>query len=121
MYRTAVAVGRVADGATGKVSPVDNVKEDGTCSEDDLMRAAVIGGGAYVVGSKVAQSEQHTAQQDAQLAAAQQQQQQAAPAAPAASQDDKMAQLKQLKDLLDSGVLTQAEFDAQKQKILQSM
>ena len=32
-----------------------------------------------------------------------------------------MAQLKQLKDLLDTGVLTQAEFDAQKQKILQSM
>jgi len=32
-----------------------------------------------------------------------------------------MAQLKQLKELLDSGVLTQAEFDAQKQKILQSM
>jgi len=32
-----------------------------------------------------------------------------------------MNELKQLKDLLDSGVLTQAEFDAQKQKILQSM
>ena len=32
-----------------------------------------------------------------------------------------MAQLQQLKQLLDTGVLTQAEFDAQKQKILQSM
>jgi membrane protease subunit (stomatin/prohibitin family) len=85
-----------------------------------LMRAAVVGGGAYVVGKKVAQSKQHTADQDAQLAA----QQQAPPApqaAPAASEDDKMAQLKQLKELLDTGVLTQAEFDAQKQKILQSM
>jgi membrane protease subunit (stomatin/prohibitin family) len=85
-----------------------------------LMRAAVVGGGAYVAGKKVAQSKQHTADQDAQLAA-QQQQQQAPQAAPAESQDDKMAQLKQLKELLDSGVLTQAEFDAQKQKILQSM
>jgi membrane protease subunit (stomatin/prohibitin family) len=85
-----------------------------------LMRAAVVGGGAYVVGKKVQQSKQHTADQDAQLAE-QQQVQQAPQAAPAESQDDKMAQLKQLKELLDSGVLTQAEFDAQKQKILQSM
>ncbi len=84
------------------------------------MRAAVVGGGAYVVGKKVAQSKQHTADQDAQLAAGQQAPQ-APQAAPAASEDDKMAQLKQLKELLDSGVLTQAEFDAQKQKILQSM
>ena len=50
-----------------------------------------------------------------------QQQQQAPQAAPATSEEDKMAQLKQLKGLLDTGVLTQAEFDAQKQKILQSM
>jgi len=84
-----------------------------------LMRAAVVGGGAYVVGKKVQQGKQHTADQDAQLAA--QQAPQAAQAAPAASEDDKMAQLKQLKELLDTGVLTQAEFDAQKQKILQSM
>ena len=83
-----------------------------------LMRAAVVGGGAYVVGKKVQQSKQHTADQDAQLAA---QQQQAPQVAPVASEDDKMAQLKQLKELLDTGVLTQAEFDAQKQKILQSM
>jgi hypothetical protein len=32
-----------------------------------------------------------------------------------------MAELTKLKELLDNGVLTQAEFDAQKQKILQSM
>ena len=32
-----------------------------------------------------------------------------------------MAKLTQLKSLLDSGVLTQAEFDFQKTKILQSM
>ena len=44
-----------------------------------------------------------------------------APQADAGTTEDKMAQLQQLKQLLDSGVLTQAEFDAQKQKILQSM
>jgi len=32
-----------------------------------------------------------------------------------------MEELTKLKDLLDKGVLTQAEFDAQKQKILQTM
>jgi membrane protease subunit (stomatin/prohibitin family) len=84
------------------------------------MRAAVIGGGAYYAGKKVSQSQQHSAEQDAQIADMQQQQQ-APQAAPATSEEDKMAQLKQLKDLLDTGVLTQAEFDAQKQKILQSM
>jgi membrane protease subunit (stomatin/prohibitin family) len=43
------------------------------------------------------------------------------PGAAAPSAEDSMAELTKLKELLDSGVLTQAEFDAQKQKILQSM
>jgi membrane protease subunit (stomatin/prohibitin family) len=87
------------------------------------MRAAVVGGGAYVVGKRVQESRMHSAEQDAQIADMQQRQQQAPQAATqgSGSTDDKMAQLKQLKELLDSGVLTQAEFDAQKQKILQSM
>ncbi len=84
------------------------------------MRAAVIGGGAYYAGKKVQQGRQQEADQNAQIADMQQQQQ-APQAAPATSEEDKMAQLKQLKGLLDTGVLTQAEFDAQKQKILQSM
>jgi hypothetical protein len=40
------------------------------------------------------------------------------PAAPA--QPDKIEQLKQLAELKDQGVLTQAEFDAEKAKILAS-
>jgi membrane protease subunit (stomatin/prohibitin family) len=43
------------------------------------------------------------------------------PAPAASSADQSMAELTKLKELLDNGVLTQAEFDAQKQKILQSM
>ena len=43
------------------------------------------------------------------------------PEAAAPSADDSMQRLTELKGLLDSGVLTQAEFDAQKQKILQTM
>jgi membrane protease subunit (stomatin/prohibitin family) len=40
----------------------------------------------------------------------------AAPAAP--SQDDKLAQLQKLGELKTAGVLTEAEFEAQKAKIL---
>jgi len=41
-----------------------------------------------------------------------------APAAPSAGGSDMVTELTNLKSLLDSGVLTQAEFDAQKQKVL---
>ena len=37
---------------------------------------------------------------------------------PAATSEDSYAALMRLKELLDAGVLTQAEFDAEKQKIL---
>ena len=91
-----------------------------------LMRAAVVGGTAYYAGKKVSQGRQAEADQNAQIAdlqAQQQQQQYAAPAPPAAAptQEDSIEKLKQLKDLLDQGVLTQAEFDLEKQKILQNM
>ncbi len=91
-----------------------------------LLAAAVVGGTAYHMGKRGQQSRDQEADQDAQIAdlQAQQQQQpaaaQAAPAAPAAGEDP-MAKLTQLKGLLDQGVLTQAEFDFQKTKILQSM
>ncbi|MGB7860665.1 MAG: SHOCT domain-containing protein [Acidimicrobiia bacterium] len=43
----------------------------------------------------------------------------AAPPPAAPSTDDKLAQLKELGELRDSGVLTEAEFEVQKEKILQ--
>ena len=43
------------------------------------------------------------------------------PAQAAPSADASIEELTKLKGLLDSGVLTQDEFDAQKQKILQNM
>jgi membrane protease subunit (stomatin/prohibitin family) len=93
-----------------------------------LLGAAVVGGVAYHAGKRGQQSRDQEADQNAQIAdlQAQQQQQyqqappQAAPAAPAA-EEDPMAKLTQLKGLLDQGILTQAEFDFQKTKILQSM
>ena len=89
-----------------------------------LLGAAVVGGVAYHAGKKGQQSRDAEADQNAQIAdlqAQQQQQQYQAPAPAAPSQEDSMAKLTQLKSLLDQGVLTQAEFDIQKTKILQSM
>ena len=89
-----------------------------------LMRAAVVGGTAYYAGKKVSQGRQAEADQNAQIADLQAQQAQpeyAAPAPAAPTQEDSIEKLKQLKDLLDQGVLTQAEFDLEKQKILQNM
>ena len=91
-----------------------------------LARAAVVGGVAYHAGKKGQQSRDAEASQDQQIADLQDQQaqQQYAPpppqAAPAASAggDDMVGQLENLKKLLDEGILTQAEFDMQKQKLL---
>ena len=81
-------------------------------------RAAVVGGTAYVAGKAGATA-------GANQAAEQQQQYgepASAPAAPApAPAKDPMEQLKELAALHEQGVLTDAEFEVQKTKILQSM
>jgi len=91
-----------------------------------LARAAVVGGVAYHAGKRGAQNAAAEQAQDQQIADLQAQQQYApppqqyapAPAAPAAGGADMVTQLENLKKLLDEGVLTQAEFDMQKQKLL---
>jgi hypothetical protein len=92
-----------------------------------LARAAVVGGVAYHAGKKGAQNRAAEDAQDQQIADLQDQQAQqqyapppaAAPApAPSAGGEDMVAQLENLKKLLDEGILTQAEFDMQKQKLL---
>jgi len=89
------------------------------------MAAAVVGGVAHHAGTKSAQAqaaEQAQNQQIADLQAQQAQPQYAPPppaaAAPEAGGTDMVTQLENLKKLLDEGVLTQAEFDMQKQKLL---
>lgn len=87
-----------------------------------LARAAVVGGTAYVAGKAGAKAGANQA--------AEQQQQYAAPppaAAPAPApasggmSEDSIAKLQQLADLHSQGILTDAEFEVQKQKILQGM
>jgi hypothetical protein len=75
-----------------------------------VARTAVIAGTATSVSNRVSRRQAaRWSEQDAQMAPP--------PAAPA-PQGDPIAQLKELAALKDSGVLTQAEFDAQKAKIL---
>jgi membrane protease subunit (stomatin/prohibitin family) len=84
-----------------------------------LVRAAAVGGVAYAGAKRGARA---AGEEPDPNAPADEQPEAAADPAPAApSADESMAELTKLKELLDSGVLTQAEFDAQKQKILQSM
>jgi hypothetical protein len=88
-----------------------------------LIGTAVIVGGAAHMGAKSAQKGQAAAQQEAaqnQQIAELQAQQAAAPPAGGMS-DDAIQKLQQLAQLHEQGILTDAEFDIQKQKILQGM
>lgn len=88
-----------------------------------LARAAVVGGAAYYGGKKRAEGQAREQEQEARIAELEAQQYQAAPAAPAGGgmSEDSMAKLKQLAELHEQGILTDAEFEVQKQKILQGM
>jgi hypothetical protein len=89
-----------------------------------VARTAVVAGTATAVSGRVARrqqgrwaaKEQAAAAEEAPPAEPEPQDEEAPPAA--TSTDDRLAQLKQLGELRDSGVLTDAEFDAQKGKIL---
>ena len=88
-----------------------------------IARTAAIAGTATAVSNRVSRRQQNRwAQQDEQQYAQQQQyapppQPQAPPPGPAR---DQVAQLKDLADLKAQGILTDAEFEAQKAKILAS-
>jgi hypothetical protein len=91
-----------------------------------MARTAVVAGTATAVSNRVSrrQGERWARQSyDQQQQYAQpepQYVQQAPPPAPAASNADRIAELKQLADLHAQGVLTEAEFAAEKQRILAS-
>ena len=88
-----------------------------------VARTAVVAGTATAVSGRVSRRQQgrwaakeQGAAPAPEAAPEPAQYQEAPPAAP--STDDKLAQLKQLGELRDAGVLTDAEFEAQKGKIL---
>ena len=85
-----------------------------------VARTAVIAGTATAVSNRVSRRQANRwAQEDESQYQQQQQYQEPAPAAAPAA--DPLEQLKQLGELKASGVLTDAEFEAQKAKILQGV
>jgi hypothetical protein len=92
-----------------------------------LLRGAMIGGSAYLAGKAGARAQERAyaeqateAEQDQRLAALETQQSAPPPPKVYASDDESplVAELTKLKGLLDSGVLTQQEFDAAKRRVL---
>ena len=81
-----------------------------------LRRAAVLGATAHVASKRGAAKAEAAQEQAAAAAPAPPPAQVAAPAA--VPPEDSYGDLMKLKELLDAGALTQAEFDAQKAKIL---
>jgi alkylated DNA repair dioxygenase AlkB len=85
-----------------------------------MARTAVVAGTATAVSNRVSRRQGNRwAEQEQQAYASQEAYPEQAPPQPAApSTDDKLAQLKELGELKTAGVLTEAEFEAQKAKIL---
>jgi hypothetical protein len=73
-----------------------------------LLRAAMVGGGAYAAGKHVQRGQEREAEQE-----------QSAPAGSSGGLSDAdVAQLEKLGQLRDQGILTPAEFDAQKRALI---
>jgi hypothetical protein len=84
-----------------------------------IARTAAIAGTATAVSNRVSRRQQNRwSQQDQQQYAPPPQQQQQYAPPPAAPARDQVAQLKDLAELKSQGILTDAEFDAQKARIL---
>jgi hypothetical protein len=80
----------------------------------------VVAGTATAVSNRVSRRQASRWAQQGDYGQQQGQYYEATPPTPPPSQEDKLEQLRQLGDLKTSGVLTAAEFEAQKAKILAS-
>jgi hypothetical protein len=91
------------------------------------MRAAMVGGAGYAVGkhraAKAQQDQTQGQQPAAQQPAAAPPQAQPAPAAPGgpSSETERIEALTKLKSLLDSGVLTQEQYESERQRLTEGM
>jgi hypothetical protein len=84
-----------------------------------LMRAAMVGGVAYHAGKKVQEGRDDDYERDARMD--QLEAQQAQPQSGGGMSDNTIEQLGKLGQLHEQGVLTDAEFEVQKQKLLQGV
>jgi hypothetical protein len=85
-----------------------------------VARTAVVAGTATAVSNRVSRRQANRWSQQEEEQYAQQQQAAPAPAPASAPAPDTLTQLKELGELKAQGVLTDAEFEAQKAKILAS-
>jgi hypothetical protein len=85
-----------------------------------VARTAVIAGTATAVSNRVSRRQANRWAAQEQQAYEEQAYQQPPPPAPADDMDAKIDQLRQLGELKTQGVLSDAEFEAQKQRILGS-
>jgi hypothetical protein len=84
-----------------------------------LLRAAAVGGGAYVMGKRHAEGQAQEADQDQRIGDLEGQQPAAAAAAPSGGVSaESVERLEQLGKLHEQGVLTDEEFAQQKEKVL---
>jgi len=83
------------------------------------MRAAMVGGAGYYAGKKIQEGREEDAYRDERMDQLEAQQASAQPAG--GMSDNSIEQLQKLGQLHEQGVLTDAEFEVQKQKILQGL
>jgi hypothetical protein len=83
------------------------------------MRAAMVGGAGYYAGKKMQEGREEDDYRDARLEQLEAQQASGPPAG--GMSDNSIEQLQKLGQLHEQGVLTDAEFEVQKQKILQGL
>lgn len=85
-----------------------------------LLRAAAVGGGAYMLGKRHAESQEQEQEQDQyeQEAPPQEAPPESPPPSSGGISEDAMARLKELGQLHEQGVLTDEEFAQQKAKLL---
>ena len=90
-----------------------------------LLRAAAVGGTAYAAGKHGQRKQQEAADQEARLEDVENQQAAAPPAdvpqqasAAQMTEGERVSALKDLKELLDSGVINLSEFEKEKTKLL---
>jgi hypothetical protein len=86
-----------------------------------LMRAAMVGGVAYHAGKRVQEGRDEDYERDARLEQLEAQQGQGSGGGGGGMTDNTIEQLGKLGQLHEQGVLTDAEFEVQKQKLLQGV
>jgi Short C-terminal domain len=86
-----------------------------------LLRAAMVGGAGYYAGKRIQEGREEDAYRDARLDELESRQGAGAAAPAGGISEDSIEQLQKLGQLHDQGVLTDAEFEVQKQKVLQGV